>query len=758
MDKLVILTLNVHGLRNYKKRKDIISHFWFPLTGTSPHILFLQETHSTSECEKFWTQDFQSRNVIFSHNTASSGGLLVVIRQGVPFTLRQSIVLPSYIIVNCIIAGEEFVLVNVYNTLFGKCNYRQMLLEWFNNLWTDVQKFPAHRILLGGDFNLQLDAVNNLNNVQKVGSEIFSEFLQETDLGDCWSILHPTDRRFTFYHTLKQVLRGSRLDYVLVSPLLLNYLYSCSIGTCYQSDHCSVEAVFWMNRNPRGLGVFRFPDYLLSDSVYCEVITSLIDDIVKECIEDSPSALWDRTKLAIQNRTREYLSCSKAHLKEYAQLSSEIQDLQGVLDEWIDLDGPTDDLAREITQKSVELEKLKENINKPQKASNIARSQVFEDTCSKYFFKKVKGIAGALRQLFDNTDNLVSNDAEILQLCSAFYADLFAQDNPPSCKLSNYTTPPPQRTLTQEQCTALAAPITKDDVEYSLRHMKKGKSPGCDGLTVAFYLRFWPVIGDLVFDSISYAQEVGSFTTFQRLGVLKLLPKPSKDPWLVTNLRPITLLNLDYKLFTKTLADRMKEVLPTLLHTDQTGFVKGRLMGNNVLDIYALIAMADELDNDDIVFLSLDIHKAFDSIRWDFLRTVLWGFGFPEVFLDWVTLSQQNAQVQILNNGHLSGKISIKCGLLQGCGLSPFLFVLAIEGLANTIRADDRIPGIALHDICKKIAQVADDTLLLFIGSRSVIRRVKCVLDHFSHLSGLKLNYDKSSLIALGKKHSGLVY
>ena len=158
-----------------------------------------------------------------------------------------------------------------------------------------------------------------------------------------------------------------------------------------------------MSRNPRGLGVFRFPDYLLSDSVYCEVTTAMIDHIVKECTEDSPSALWDRIKLAIQSRTREYLSCSKAHLKEYTQLFSEIQDLQGVLDEWIGLEGPTEDLATEIAQKSVELEKLKETINKPQKNSNITRSQVFEDTCSKYFFKKVKGIAGSLRQLFDNT-------------------------------------------------------------------------------------------------------------------------------------------------------------------------------------------------------------------------------------------------------------------------------------------------------------------------------------------------------------------
>ena len=240
MDKLVLLTLNVRGLRKYKKRKDIISHFWFPPTGTPPHILFLQETHSTSECEKLWAQDFQSRNVIFSHNTASAGGLLVVIRNGVPFTVRQSLILPSYIAINCIIAGQEYVLVNVRNTLFGQCNYRWSLLDWFNKLWFDVQKFPNHRILLGGDFNVQLDAANSPSSAQRVGCKIFSAFLQETELGDCWSVLHSTDHRFTFYHNLSHALGGLRLDYVLVSPLLLNYLFSCSIGICHLSDHCPV--------------------------------------------------------------------------------------------------------------------------------------------------------------------------------------------------------------------------------------------------------------------------------------------------------------------------------------------------------------------------------------------------------------------------------------------------------------------------------------------------------------------------------------
>ena len=198
------------------------------------------------------------------------------------------------------------------------------------------------------------------------------------------------------------------------------------------------------------------------------------------------------------------------------------------------------------------------------------------------------------------------------------------------------------------------------------------------------------------------------------------------------------------------MADRLKVVLPSLIHTDQNGFVCNRYYGNNVLDVYSLISLAQESADEDCVLLSLDIEKAFDSVCWDFLRNVLWGFGFPEEFINWIFLTHQNAQVRILNNGHLSHSIPLKKGLAQGCGLSPFLFILAIEGLANTICEDSRIPGIPLRNMSKKVAQIADDTLLSFIGSPDVVSHIKNILDHFSQESGLCLNYDKSIFIALG--------
>ena len=82
--------------------------------------------------------------------------------------------------------------------------------------------------------------------------------------------------------------------------------------------------------------------------------------------------------------------------------------------------------------------------------------------------------------------------------------------------------------------------------------------------------------------SFNHAFRSGTLSISQRRGIISLIPKKNKDKTLLDNLRPISLLNVDYKILTKTLAKRLKKVLPTIINPDQTGYVKDRFIGENV--------------------------------------------------------------------------------------------------------------------------------------------------------------------------------
>ena len=258
-----------------------------------------------------------------------------------------------------------------------------------------------------------------------------------------------------------------------------------------------------------------------------------------------------------------------------------------------------------------------------------------------------------------------------------------------SFRISNFTRIAPENRFTEADSLALAEEISFEEVTDALLHMKQHALPGFDGLTVSFYRAFWDLLGNFVFDSIKYAESHKSFTKDQHRGIIKMLPKRNKAPNRVVNLQPITLLNVDYKLVTKVLASRVKLILPKIIHTDQQGFVSNRFLGNHILDIQTLMHLLDNLeDKADTTILSLDIHKAFDSVDWTFLSVMLHSYGFPTYFLDWIDNMHKDVELWVLNNGHLSDPVIAKKGVAQGCSLSPYLFVLVIETLACYIRSN----------------------------------------------------------------------
>ena len=144
-----------------------------------------------------------------------------------------------------------------------------------------------------------------------------------------------------------------------------------------------------------------------------------------------------------------------------------------------------------------------------------------------------------------------------------------------------------------------------------------------------FYFTFWPILGKTIVEAFNEGFETKMLSNSQRQGVITLIEKEGKDPLYMKNYRPITLLNVDYKILSKVLATRVKEVLEDIIHYDQVGYVKDRNIGEAVRLI------------DDTFFQSLyqpvgfliavDFEKAFDCISHKLLFKALEQFGFGKV-------------------------------------------------------------------------------------------------------------------------------
>ena len=260
---------------------------------------------------------------------------------------------------------------------------------------------------------------------------------------------------------------------------------------------------------------------------------------------------------------------------------------------------------------------------------------------------------------------------------------------------------------------------------------------------------FWPDISTPLVNALNHAYETDQLSITQKRGIIKHIPKNDAEPYFIKNWRPLTLLNCDYKIAVKAIANRLKNVLPTLINHDQTGFLKGRFIGENIRLIDSIICYARE-NNIPGLLLFLDFEKAFDTIEWSFIRDTLKYFGFGTGIIKWMNLFYGRPESCILNNGWASDFFGIRRGVRQGCPLSPYLFVLAAEVLAKALRKNKDIRGIHVNEKEFKLSQYADDTTLTLDGSKKSVLSSLRLLDDFHKASGLKLNGKKTEAFWIG--------
>ena len=146
--------------------------------------------------------------------------------------------------------------------------------------------------------------------------------------------------------------------------------------------------------------------------------------------------------------------------------------------------------------------------------------------------------------------------------------------------------------LSKNQAKLCEENLIEKDFYNSLKSMQSDKSPGNDGLTKEFYETFWTELKEIFVDSVSEAKEKGILSTSQRQAIIKLIEKKDRDKRFIQNWRPISLLNVDLKIISKALSEKLKKVLPDLISSQQTAYVKNRHIGESERLISDIIEIA----------------------------------------------------------------------------------------------------------------------------------------------------------------------
>ena len=180
--------------------------------------------------------------------------------------------------------------------------------------------------------------------------------------------------------------------------------------------------------------------------------------------------------------------------------------------------------------------------------------------------------------------------------------------------------------------------------------MQRNKSPGTSGYSSEFFMFWWRDLGAFLVRSINFGFNSGMLSITQRQGIITCIPKEGKDKRFLTNWRPITLLNTSYKIASACIAARLKTVLPKIIHGDQTGFLSGRYIGENIRLIYDVLFHTETQGIPGQILL-IDFAKAFDSVSWSFINKCLDFFNFGPLIKQWVKTFYNDAISCVSVNG-----------------------------------------------------------------------------------------------------------
>ena len=749
---LRILSLNTRGLRSNAKRKVLFKF----IKKQKYNVVCLQETHVTKEVVDQWSKEWGRGSIIYNESTANSCGQMILLCENIEKynTLYNS---RRILAVDVELLEKKLTIVNVYAP-----NNNTDKITFFEELGTVISNLDLASLVICGDFNTvlsnDLDVISGEKHASAV-TDKFKQLLEEHDLYDVWRMFHPQEKEFTWSKKYPFIAR--RLDYVLMNDELFDKTIESYLISIPYSDHRGCVALIKIANIERGPGMWKFNNSLLKDIEYVTGINSLIGKHTSGIEEDSDSQMeWELLKVKIKDFSQNYSRLKSTNnknmlMKLYQQL--------GKVDSALSSNPHSIVLQNEKQQIAVKIEIMeRQKIHAAQVRARVKWVEEGEKN-SKYFLglEKSKSNSKIMTGVLDKDNQLITKQSEILNVQKSFFAELYTRkvtDENMSEKVNKFLNNTDVPQLSESQRNGCEGNLTESELLSALKCLKNDASPGSDGLTVEFLKVFWIHLKDILRLSLNSSFTKGELSTTQRKAVITLIHKgkelPRND---LKNWRPISLTNSDYKLLAKTLANRLSDVIHSIVSPDQVGFIKGRRASTLLRLIDDVIEQLNQ-DKSPGLLVSIDYTQAFDRISKDFMIAAFEKFGFGPDFIQWVKVIMANTQSCMIYCGWASDFFPVESGIRQGCPFSPLAFALAIEILAIKIRELGDIKGIVLGtnddtilNRVLKIALYADD-ITLFMHDEHDMQIAITLFKEFSTFSGLLINKSKSGAMWLGNR------
>lgn len=788
-----VATLNMNGLTAPSSGMTFLEKWSMvnqTLNKNKIAVLALQETHLDQEIVDRLMQCFgRKMHIEFSQDPEAPRT-----KAGVAFVINKTLIAPSAIKTHVLHPGRALAL---------KINWLETEATNFLNIyapvnrsahrtfWSEIEKtrldcdLPRPDFLLG-DFNVTEDPIDRAP--AKTDDQPATDKLRDVrlnwDVQDAWRAAHPDEKVFTYRANANGNEIKSRLDRIYVANRLTTFTFDWVITPSpVPTDHWLVAVKYAPKEAPEiGKGRWTLPLHLLKNNKFTEKVIARgirLQDAIEnpkcdspERHGESPQLLWERFKEDIQEIAKELLAEIHYRInsrivrleKDRAELANdpEANNIDNVRTseamiarEIAHLEGKRakrkkDKLSTELALHGEKLGGIWSAMIKERKPKDLIRRLRIPDTLPPQYERNSERMADLARKYHDD---LQSKDLPRDQPDHETRIDLILSEIPDD------------QTLKQSDASAMDHPTTETQTEVALHLSKNGSATGMDGCPY----ELWKTLKDkherasdarkpsfniikvltIVLQDIQL-NGVDEMTQFA-LGWLCPIYK-KKDKSDISNYRPITLLNTDYKILTKVLALQLRDHVTSLVHTDQAGFIPKRSIFHHIRLANAIIDFAEATEVDGAI-VALDQEKAYDKVRHDYLWDTLHAFNLPNTFINTVKTLYRNATTQVVINGFLSDPYKVTRGIRQGDPLSCTLFDLAIEPLACMVRKEPNFKGITLPDMGPplKAKFFADDTSV-YMSKGDTFDLVRMLLDDWCAVSGAKFNIGKTEVIPIGSE------